>query len=155
MTCGRRLKKKCILRLQQGNFLPSYPEILPEQYQRPYRAPELLFGPRTYDAFATDIWSLGAVCAEFFTALRLTPQDEEFDERNNDIVVEEDKGKPFILPKHTRAGDPNARWRRDPLFNGRQGEIGLAWSIFKIRGTPTHDTWPVVKHLRGNYPPQD
>lgn len=149
MTCGQKLQRRCILSLRRG----KYRLYLPEYYlsilcfQRPYRAPELLFGPHTYDAFATDLWSLGAVFAEFFTALRLTRLDEEYEAEDGDIVAEEeDRNIPFILPKDIRAGDPNTRWQRDPLFDGTKGEIGLAWSIFKIRGTPTAETWP-VKHF--------
>ncbi|KAF8274302.1 kinase-like domain-containing protein [Lactarius quietus] len=44
----------------------------------PYRAPELLFGARKYDAMACDLWSLGATFAEFFTTLhrRAIPDDD-------------------------------------------------------------------------------
>lgn len=111
-----------------------------------------MFGPHTYDAFAIDLWSLGGVFAEFFTALRLTRLDEDGEE-DGDIVAEDEDGSiPFILSKDIRAGDPNARWQRDPLFNGRKGEIGLAWSIFKIRGTPTVDTWPVKFYFKTYQP---
>jgi len=50
---------------------------------------------------------------------------------------------PFIIPKYLHIGYPAALWTRDTLFNGERGEIGLAWSIFKIFGTPTKDSWPV------------
>lgn len=112
---------------------------------RPYRAPELLFGPLTYDAPATDLWSLGATFAEFFTPLRLTRSDEDEDDEADDSDTSDDNVKPFIIPSTStfRPGDPTARWRRTSLFNADKGEIGLAWSIFKIRGTPNADTWPV------------
>ena len=32
---------------------------------------------------------------------------------------------------HTRG-----RWKRQTLFDGESGEIGLAWSIFRVMGTP-------------------
>ncbi|EIW72037.1 hypothetical protein TREMEDRAFT_24220, partial [Tremella mesenterica DSM 1558] len=32
-----------------------------------YRAPELLFGDKTYDPQAIDIWAAGCTLAEFFT----------------------------------------------------------------------------------------
>lgn len=44
-----------------------------------------------------------------------------------------------------RIGYPGAQWTRDSLFDGERGEIGLAWSIFKILGTPNKSNWPVSK----------
>ncbi|KAJ7726365.1 kinase-like domain-containing protein [Mycena metata] len=96
----------------------------------PYRAPELLFGTRAYDAVAIDMWSVGTVLAEMFAALRLSP-----DYADDDL---EDEGP-----------SPDTRWARDTLFNGRRGEIGLAWSIFKVRGTPTRESWPAFAELPG------
>ena len=148
----------------------------------PYRAPELLFGPRTYDAFAIDMWSLGATFAEFFTALSLyLDEDDDFgsfgggfggpgggfggpgggfggpgggfaksggysSNRDDDDDAEEAKNTPpppFNIPSHLRIGYPGAKWARETLFNGSRGEIGLAWSIFQIRGTPNEELWPV------------
>jgi hypothetical protein len=31
---------------------------------------------------------------------------------------------------------PHGRWKRQTLFDGESGEIGLAWSIFRVMGTP-------------------
>ncbi|KAF8435763.1 kinase-like domain-containing protein [Boletus edulis BED1] len=125
----------------------------------PYRAPELLFGPRTYNAFAIDAWSLGATFAEFFTPLHLQDDDEDeqgFSFQSSDRMPDfksepgSDAGAPasppapFVIPPgtHMRPGMPSGRWSRASLFDGTRGEIGLAWSIFKIRGTPNADTWP-------------
>lgn len=115
----------------------------------PYRAPELLFGPRNYDAFAIDSWSLGATFAEFFTSVRLfNPlDDEEFDFEGDEQSDSGDSSssKPiesFIIPRGLRIGDPTNRWARDSLFDSTRGEIGLAWSIFKIRGSPDETNWP-------------
>jgi cyclin-dependent kinase 8/11 len=36
---------------------------------RSYKAPEVLFGSRDYDAFALDLWALGATLAELFCPL--------------------------------------------------------------------------------------
>ncbi|KAG1842246.1 kinase-like domain-containing protein [Suillus subalutaceus] len=115
----------------------------------PYRAPELLFGPRNYDAFAIDSWSLGATFAEFFTTLRLyNPLDDddfEFEGDEQSDSGDESPSKlaePFIIPKGLRIGDPTNRWARDSLFDSTRGEIGLAWSIFKIRGSPNETSWP-------------
>jgi len=141
-----------------------------------YRAPELLFGTRTYDPIAIDLWSLGATFAEFFTPLRLSSDhpddanyeddDEEDDEEDLELPPDHSAAsaidptpaggdhsqvgatriktlRPFIVPKYLRIGYPGAQWTRESLFNGQRGEIGLAWSIFKILGTPTNDNWPV------------
>lgn len=41
-------------------------------------------------------------------------------------------------------GDGNREMgERQPMFDVSFGTLGLAASIFKIRGTPTPDTWPV------------
>ncbi|KAG1742694.1 kinase-like domain-containing protein [Suillus paluster] len=115
----------------------------------PYRAPELLFGPRNYDAFAVDSWSLGTTFAEFFTSVRLfNPlDDEQFDFEGDEQSESDDESpakpaQPFIIPKGLRIGDPSNRWARDSLFDSARGEIGLAWSIFKTRGSPNETNWP-------------
>lgn len=113
---------------------------------RPYRPPELLFGAQGYDAGAVDRWALGAVLAEFFTALRLEDDEDDEDEEDSDLESEsgEDAGgvgmRPFVVM--ARAG-PDARWTREALFDAERGDIGLAWSIFQIRGTPDGRSWPV------------
>ncbi|TFY63367.1 hypothetical protein EVJ58_g3287 [Rhodofomes roseus] len=107
-----------------------------------YRAPELLFGASSYDPYATDLWSLGTACAEFFTPLRLQSHydDEEDFEYDSD---EERQKRSFVIPTSLELSDPDAEWRRNPLFDVSRGSIGLAWSIFKARGTPTDTIWPV------------
>ncbi|KAG7451898.1 kinase-like protein [Guyanagaster necrorhizus] len=94
----------------------------------PYRAPELLFGARTYDPYAADMWSLGCTFAEFFTQLLPEENDDEYDY------------PPELC-------DTNSTFVRKSLFDGTRGEIGLAWSIFKIMGTPTEDSWPTFNQL--------
>ncbi|KAF7436081.1 hypothetical protein PC9H_002907 [Pleurotus ostreatus] len=129
----------------------------------PYRAPELLFGARSYDLHAVDLWSLGASIVEFFTPLQLFEEDEEdpsfaFPSSNSqpsatnlsdesDESEEPEPIQPFILPRATIVLSPRCRWTRHSLFDASRGEIGLAWSIFKIRGTPTEESWPGFKHL--------
>lgn len=107
----------------------------------PYRAPETIFGPADYDPFAVDLWSFGALCAEFFTPLRFVNSD--MSDGGDDDESEEDglePLKPFYV-SNDLAHDGS--WTRDSLFNADRGSIGLAWSIFKIRGTPDDTNWPV------------
>jgi serine/threonine protein kinase len=112
---------------------------------RPYRAPELLFGPKTYDAFAADMWSLGATFAEYFRPLKEQADDlDEWDDECNEEAEDDQQNEPppFIFLRNA----PPTRmtsWRRLPLFDAERGDIGLAWSIFKVRGTPNETNWPV------------
>jgi len=110
----------------------------------PYRAPEILFGTRSYDAFAIDLWSLGATFAGFFTTLRMNADEDE--DEDGSFVSEDNRDKPFVIPETIRPGAPQ-KWFRDSLFNAERGEIGLAWSIFKILGSPTEENWPTFGDL--------
>jgi serine/threonine protein kinase len=105
-----------------------------------------LFGPRSYDAFAIDIWSLGTTFAEFFTSLKLnrTDHDEYGDDEDEDADedVDEIPYAAFRTPRSICPGEKTF-WSREPLFNAERGEIGLAWSIFKVMGTPNEENWPV------------
>lgn len=105
-----------------------------------------MFGTRTYDPLAIDLWSLGATFAQFFTALRLCDDDTEID---TNLEPDDAPPTPFIVPKYPRS-NLSAQWTRDSLFNGERGEIGLAWSIFKIFGTPTAESWPEFNQLPGS-----
>jgi len=114
---------------------------------RAYRAPELLFGARNYDPVSLDLWSLGVTFTEFFTPIRLCINDAD-NEDEDDSDVDERPFQPFIIPKSLGMSYPGSHWKRDTLFNGDRGEIGLAWSIFKVFGTPTSSTWPVRFFVR-------
>ncbi|KAG7100164.1 hypothetical protein E1B28_001944 [Marasmius oreades] len=98
----------------------------------PYRAPELIFGTRSYNPFAIDRWSLGCTLAEFFTPL--TRDDNDDDERDYSY-------------SSFRSTSSCTGYLRKSLFDGTRGEIGLAWSIFKLLGTPNETTWPGFKDL--------
>lgn len=110
---------------------------------RPYRAPELLFGARKYDAMACDLWSLGATFAEFFTTLHRRAISDDYGD-DNDVGIDErgDPTKAYLSDELPWALSPS-RWERYSLFDGSRGDIGLAWSIFRIRGSPTPENWPV------------
>ena len=109
------------------------------QLLRPYRAPELLFGARKYDAMACDLWSLGATFAEFFTALHRRAISDGLDDDNEERG---DPTKAYLSDDLPWALSPS-QWERYSLFDGSRGDIGLAWSIFRIRGSPTPENWPV------------
>jgi len=115
------------------------------RFFRPYRAPELLFGVRKYDATACDLWALGTTFAEFFTTLhRRRALADDLDDDDDDADAEErgDPTKAYLLDE---LPGPWARseWERYSLFDGSRGDIGLAWSIFRTRGSPTPENWPV------------
>ncbi|GJE97816.1 kinase-like protein [Phanerochaete sordida] len=120
--------------------------LCPHVCSGPYRAPETIFGPTDYDPYAVDLWSLGALAAEFFTALRFVPDedlsDDGFPESDDD---EAPPPRPHIVPDNF--GCRRGSWWRDSLFNAERGSIGLAWSIFKLRGTPDETNWPTFKSL--------
>ena len=118
----------------------------PLSIHRPYRPPELLFGPKTYDASAADMWSLGVTFADFFRPLKQQLDDaEEWDDGCEEGAEEDEQqhmGLPFVLLQDSLPSRVTS-WHRLPLFNAETGDIGLAWSIFKIRGTPNETNWPV------------
>jgi serine/threonine protein kinase len=92
---------------------------------RRWRAPELLFSPTSYDAYALDIWGIGVVITDMFRPIPLPDSDEE--DEDEDPLEEEVKRPPV----------------RTTLFDDGFGDIGLAGSIFRVLGTPTAETWPV------------
>jgi serine/threonine protein kinase len=128
----------------------------------PYRAPELLFAPRHYDAFATDLWSLGVLASSFFTSLRFDPKETVSTLSHFDwdaLVLQNDTGAhntdaavvnelpdptiPFNIPNSVTETEGAGTWHRMFLFDSTRGEIGLVASIFKLLGTPTDTSWPV------------
>ena len=158
-TCGQNNQGVCTSKFRLGKWVPPY--YLPPARAhsspvsastcRPYRAPELLFGAQSYDAFAIDLWSFGANFAEFFTPLRLCYDGDDEDDGNYGSNTSDKIKTPFIMPQTQRMYFSQARWVRDSLFNPEQGDIGLAWSIFKCRGTPTDEIWPVCRYQTANH----
>jgi serine/threonine protein kinase len=100
-----------------------------------------LFGTRRYDPFTIDRWSFGATLASFFTPLRLLSSD--IDPDNDDHIPNtDDPLDPFIIPPNTSISNPSTYWSRTTLYDASRSEIGLAWSIFKVHGTPNEQLWP-------------
>jgi hypothetical protein len=75
----------------------------------------------TYNPFAIDLWALGTVIAGFFLP----------DQLHNASMGEVEEQDEDVEPP------------RDTLFDSAYGDLGLAASIFRIRGTPNPETWPV------------
>jgi cyclin-dependent kinase 8/11 len=98
---------------------------------------------RKYDATACDLWALGTTFAEFFTTLhRRRAQADDFDDDDADAEERGDSTKAYLFDELPVAW-ARSEWERYSLFDGSRGDIGLAWSIFRIRGSPTPDNWPV------------
>jgi serine/threonine protein kinase len=95
---------------------------------RPYRAPELLFGSRSYDPFAIDRWALGATIASFFTTIGPTRSPSP------------DSDEPQMSFMSTLAPGPIVRLS---FFEGGFSDFALIGSIFKTLGTPSLKTWQV------------
>ncbi|CAE7145420.1 unnamed protein product [Rhizoctonia solani] len=127
-------------------------------------APELLFAPQQYDAYASDLWSLGVLASGFFTSVRFEPKHSASEPGEFDwdaLVVESDRSPhepdsmnnppdatlPFNVPGSVTSMDRIGSWHRMPLFDNTRGEIGLIASIFKLLGTPTETTWPEFNAL--------
>ncbi|EUC56612.1 Serine/Threonine kinase catalytic domain protein [Rhizoctonia solani AG-3 Rhs1AP] len=127
----------------------------------PYRAPELLFAPRQYDAYASDLWSLGVLASAFFTSVQFEPKHSastpgefdwdalvfESDESADPMSNPPDATIPFNVPGSVTSLDRSGSWHRMSLFDSTRGEIGLIASIFKLLGTPTEQTWPEFNAL--------
>ena len=89
--------------------------------------------------------------ADFFRPLK--QQLDDVDEWGDDYDEEaEEDGQQCTAPPFIFLQSPLppriTSWCRLPLFSADRGDIGLAWSIFKVRGTPNEANWPVnvVKH---------
>lgn len=132
-----------------------------------YRAPELLFAPPTYSAPAIDRWSLGVLLSEFFTPLVFSYLDGGAFSPTNSITSsalgDDDAADStpkrgwtdaFETGEHLKSGEEGEgpsrsdyfetkTWVRRKLFDAERGDVGLAGSIFKVRGSPNDESWPV------------
>jgi serine/threonine protein kinase len=145
-TCGRSGQTSFTFRSRQGvsPVLRPWPWNSAQQSPRSYRAPELLFGAQDYDQRAMDLWSLGCTLAEFFTPVRMQrTEDDDEDEPFEENAASTNFGNGSHAVPAGHEPSLRSRWRRGNLFDASRGEIGLTWSIFQTRGTPTENTWPV------------
>lgn len=131
-----------------------------------YRAPELLFGSRAYDAKSTDLWSLGVTLSTFFSHLTsyncsTSPRTNSTSSISSSISTSSQGGLVRLDAPITLPGLPDmstrrqsfhkvqnqSRWSRKTLFDASHGEIGLASSILSVRGPITNDSWPVSTYF--------
>ncbi|GAA5966022.1 hypothetical protein JCM21900_004926 [Sporobolomyces salmonicolor] len=103
----------------------------------PYRAPELVFGSRSYDPSALDLWALATTLCELYTPLEtpVPPSPSSFESFEGQFY------SPISDPT------PSSRPQRKTLFQSGGSDFVLAGSIFKVLGTPTIETWPEAAHL--------
>ncbi|MBW0536510.1 hypothetical protein O181_076225 [Austropuccinia psidii MF-1] len=131
-----------------------------------YRAPELLFGSRSYQPIGLDLWSLGVILAEFFrpfepihsysSPLELSFSNHSAPARSDKIEDDQfslyDNATSWYSTSFAQFGPSSdllnqPQMIRKTLFDGNIGDIGLVGSIFKIRGTPNETTWPEARTL--------
>ncbi|BGP35504.1 hypothetical protein JCM10296v2_007342 [Rhodotorula toruloides] len=116
-----------------------------------YRAPELVFASRDYDAVAIDLWAAAVTLAECFTPL--------------DYPTAQSPGSEDSFQRYYRqhaTPPPPPELERKTLFDGGASDFLLAASIFKICGTPTSETWPEAAKIPNfarftfaSFPPTD
>ena len=102
------------------------------------------------------MWSLGVTFADFFRPLEQQLDDAEWGDDLEEEAEEDEQHicQPFILSQDTSTSRVTS-WRRLPLFDADKGDIGLAWSIFKVKGTPNETNWPVNQWTLARIRPPD
>ncbi|KAK7471230.1 hypothetical protein VKT23_002638 [Stygiomarasmius scandens] len=121
----------------------------------PYRAPELLFATRDYNAFAADLWSVGCVFAEFFMPFFTPPESESGTTVGSPWSRPGPSSStfqpPFFSSPQEKSQDPPTRLALfsppQPHAEGGMGEIQLAFNIWKVFGTPNEERWPGYSQL--------
>lgn len=122
-----------------------------KRISRPYRAPELMYSPKKYDPAGADLWSMGVTMAIFYAPIHLElDEDGSSDSRSSSASSKEQRSPSsvrstpgYVIPVGLSSIPLHATWRRDALFIATRGEIAMLWSIFRLMGTPTEDSWPV------------
>ncbi len=129
---------------------------------RSYRGPELLFGEHPYDPYALDKWALGCTFAQVYTPLasvslgsvggnavdidRLDSLEllDGFTTAESDAASDSDSDLDSHADGRRCDATPEDRNTvRQTLFDSSRGDIGLIWSIMRIKGKPTPESWPV------------
>jgi serine/threonine protein kinase len=132
-----------------------------------YRAPECLFSPlKGYSADKVDIWQAGSTLVQFFMPLRRVQVTKQKAERANDDRQEwekalwaDDGGLSWSQLEVSKAAhveeeeeekeSSDSGWKRETLFEASRGDIGLANSIFELRGLPSSTLeWPEAEHFQ-------
>jgi hypothetical protein len=80
----------------------------------------------------------GPLCLEFEDDLESISSKSE-----SQGEVESTTFPGYRIPPSGNFTPSQSSWKREPLFDASRGEIGLLWSIFRILGTPTKESWPV------------
>jgi len=102
---------------------------------------------------------MGVTMANFYAPLHLEIDDENSPPSEESSVASSDRPDVtpptpgYVIPTGLTTVPVNAIWRRDALFDASRGEIALLWSIFRIMGTPTPETWPVCLFHLENFLP--
>lgn len=122
-----------------------------------YRAPELLFAPQHgYNAFQSDMWSLGVLISSFFTRLEQVAsadydEDEDWSESHAEFKPWEQAlwpKPPLHTPGALRRAARNVT-RRATLFDASRGDIGYAGDVFDVLGLPSDvAAWPEAAHFQ-------
>jgi cyclin-dependent kinase 8/11 len=89
--------------------------------------------------------------AIFYAPIRLGLGEDESSDSDSSSASSKDQHPPvsvrdtpgYTIPVGISSIPLNAMWKRDALFDATRGEIALLWSIFRMMGTPTQDSWPV------------
>ncbi|KAM0791890.1 hypothetical protein ACM66B_004145 [Microbotryomycetes sp. NB124-2] len=128
--------------IERGDELPG--EMHFQIGTQPYRAPELVFASRNYEAQAVDIWALGTTLAEFLLPV-VTPSLRS--SALSDLPSPHQDGYFSTSSSDDEYDEAESRPRRQRLFEPNATDFALAASIFKVLGTPNDQTWPESREL--------
>lgn len=153
-------------------YLPSYAPgddrkggITSEVGTGAYRAPECLFSPLNgYSADKVDVWQAGVTLIQFLLPLRRVQVTKQKEKVVNDDRQEwekalwaDDDGLSWSQLEASKAAEveeeeaesSDSGWKRETLFDANRGDLGLANSIFELRGLPSSTSeWPEAEHFQ-------